>query len=144
MHSFFSRYSNMGVFRFAVIVLIYVTWMTSQCTGCSMPQGWEWLPEIKRIEHADLVVRARIDSVEEIDDMFITTSTANITVLVNYFLQLMQAILSVLLQSIDSLRLSDAFIRQWTGPSLVQIMTCPLFGTNPLSELMMAFCQLAA
>ena len=31
---------------------------------------------------------------------------------------------------------------QWTGPSWVQVMTCHLFGTKPLPEPMLAYCQL--
>ena len=37
---------------------------------------------------------------------------------------------------------SAAYMRQWTGPSLVQVMACCLFGTKPLPEPMLAYCQL--
>ena len=37
---------------------------------------------------------------------------------------------------------NDGYIRQWSRPSLVQIMDCRLFGANPLSEPMLAFHQL--
>ena len=38
---------------------------------------------------------------------------------------------------INSLRPSDAYTCRWTGSSLVQIMTCRLFGAKPLSEPML-------
>ena len=34
----------------------------------------------------------------------------------------------------NSLRQSDAYMHQWTRPSLVQIMACRLVSTKPLSE----------
>ena len=37
---------------------------------------------------------------------------------------------------------SAAYMRQWTGPSLVQVMACRLFGAKPLPEPMLAYCQL--
>ena len=40
---------------------------------------------------------------------------------------------------LNSLRPSDAYTRHWTGPSLVQIMACRLFGAKPLSEPMMEY-----
>ena len=33
-------------------------------------------------------------------------------------------------------------MRRWTGPSLIQVMACRLFGAKPLSEPMLANCQL--
>ena len=39
----------------------------------------------------------------------------------------------------NSLRLSDAYMRRWTGSSLVQIMACRLFGAKPLSEPMLEY-----
>ena len=42
---------------------------------------------------------------------------------------------------INSLRPNDAYIRQWTKPSLVQTMACHLFDTKPLSEPMLIYCQ---
>ena len=42
--------------------------------------------------------------------------------------------------AINSLRSSDAYMRHWTGPSLVQIMACHLFGAKPLSEPMLEYC----
>ena len=33
-------------------------------------------------------------------------------------------------------------MRQWTGSSLVQVMACRLFGTKPLSQPMLVYCQL--
>ena len=35
-----------------------------------------------------------------------------------------------------------AYMRQWTGSALVQIMACRLFGAKPLSEPMLKYCQL--
>ena len=37
---------------------------------------------------------------------------------------------------------SAAYMRQWIGSALVQIMACPLFGTKPLSKPMLVYCQL--
>ena len=37
---------------------------------------------------------------------------------------------------------SAAYMRQWTGSSLVQVMACRLFGAAPLSEPILAYCQL--
>ena len=37
---------------------------------------------------------------------------------------------------------SGAYMHQWTGWALVQIMACRLFGTKPLPEPMMTYCQL--
>ena len=34
------------------------------------------------------------------------------------------------------------YMRQWTGPSLIQLMACRLFGAKPLPEPMLAYCQL--
>ena len=44
--------------------------------------------------------------------------------------------------TITSLRLCDAYMRQQTRPSLVQIMACGLISTKPLSESMLPSCQL--
>ena len=37
---------------------------------------------------------------------------------------------------------SAAYMRQWIGPALVQIMPCRLFGAKPLSKPMLDYCQL--
>ena len=37
---------------------------------------------------------------------------------------------------------SAAYMRQWTGPSLVQVMACRLIGAKPLPEPILSFCQL--
>ena len=37
---------------------------------------------------------------------------------------------------------SAAYMRQWIGPALVQIMACRLFGAKPLSKPMLDYCQL--
>ena len=42
----------------------------------------------------------------------------------------------------NSLKPSDAYMLHWNKPSLAQIMACHLFGTKPLSETMVIFCQL--
>ena len=42
----------------------------------------------------------------------------------------------------NSLRLSDAYMRRQTKPSLLRIMACPQFGAKPLSEQTLAYCQL--
>ena len=41
-----------------------------------------------------------------------------------------------------SLRLSDAYMRWESMPTLVQIMACRLFGAKPLSEPMLTYCRL--
>ena len=43
---------------------------------------------------------------------------------------------------VDSLRLSDAYMHQYTRSSLVQIMACRLLCAKPLSDPVMTFCQL--
>ena len=43
---------------------------------------------------------------------------------------------------INSSPLSDAYMHQWIGSVLVQIMACHIFGTKPLSEPMLGYCQL--
>ena len=37
---------------------------------------------------------------------------------------------------------SAAYMRQWTGSALVQVMACRLFGVKPLPEPMLPYCQL--
>ena len=37
---------------------------------------------------------------------------------------------------------SDAYMCQWTGSTLVQIMACRLFGAKPLHEQTLTYCQL--
>ena len=37
---------------------------------------------------------------------------------------------------------SAAYMRQWTGSELFQVMACRLFGANPLPEPMLVYCQL--
>ena len=39
---------------------------------------------------------------------------------------------------------SAAYMRQWTGSSLVQVMACRLFGAKPLPEPMASHCQLGS
>ena len=54
---------------------------------------------------------------------------------------LFEALFWVLEVCFNSWRMSDAYMHQYTMPSLVQIMACRLFGDNPLSEPMMVYCQ---
>ena len=42
----------------------------------------------------------------------------------------------------NSFKPSDAYMRQWNIPSLVQMTTCRLIGTKPLSEPMLPYYQL--
>ena len=37
---------------------------------------------------------------------------------------------------------SAAYMRQWIGSALIQIMACSLFGTKPLSKQVLGYCQL--
>ena len=37
---------------------------------------------------------------------------------------------------------SAAYMRQWVGSALIQIMACRLFGARPLSKQMLGYCQL--
>ena len=41
---------------------------------------------------------------------------------------------------INTLRHGDAYLRRWTGLSLVQIMACCLFGAKPLPETKLEYC----
>ena len=43
--------------------------------------------------------------------------------------------------NLNSLRLTNVYMRLKTRPSLVQIMACRLFGTKPLSEPVQVYCQ---
>ena len=43
---------------------------------------------------------------------------------------------------INSFPTSAAYIRQWTGSSLDQVLACRLFGTKPLPEPIQTFCRL--
>ena len=43
---------------------------------------------------------------------------------------------------INSYPPSAAYMRQWTGSALVQVMACHLFGAKPFPEPMLAYCQL--
>ena len=45
-------------------------------------------------------------------------------------------------QCVNSLRPSDAFMHQYTKPSLIQIMACRLMGAKPLSDQMLVYCSL--
>ena len=45
-------------------------------------------------------------------------------------------------QWVNSSPPSAVYMRQWTGPSLVQIMACRLFSAKPLPESMLVYCQL--
>ena len=47
-----------------------------------------------------------------------------------------------LIWAYNSLWLSNAYRRQWTMSTLVQIMACRLDGAKPLSEPMLIYCQL--
>ena len=47
-----------------------------------------------------------------------------------------------IIMSINSLRPSDASMRQQNKPSLVQLMACRLFGAKPFSEPMLEYFQL--
>ena len=48
----------------------------------------------------------------------------------------------VLTDFVNSSPPSDAYIRQWTGSALIQIMACRLFGAKPLSKPMHGYWQL--
>ena len=43
---------------------------------------------------------------------------------------------------INSSFCSAAYMRQWTGWTLVQVMACHLLGAKPLPEPMLTYCQL--
>ena len=68
------------------------------------------------------------------------TSRMSDTQIVLGCLLLMQV--RLLLGSGNSLRSSDAYMRQHNIPTLLQIMACRLFGAKPLSEPMPPCCQL--
>ena len=44
--------------------------------------------------------------------------------------------------NVNLLRPRDAYMRQWSGPSLIQIIACRLLGAKPLFELMLTYSQL--
>ena len=50
--------------------------------------------------------------------------------------------ISLLYFSFNSSPPSAAYMGQWIGSALVQIMVCRLFGTKPLPEPMLGYCQL--
>ena len=43
---------------------------------------------------------------------------------------------------INSSHTTAAYIRQWTGSALIQVMACHLFDAKPLPKLMLTYCQL--
>ena len=43
---------------------------------------------------------------------------------------------------VNSAPTSAAYMRQWIGSTLIQIIACCLFGTKPLSKPMLGYCQL--
>ena len=45
-------------------------------------------------------------------------------------------------QAFNSSPPSAAYMRQWTGSALVQVVACHVFGAKPLPEPMLAYCQL--
>ena len=52
----------------------------------------------------------------------------------------MNSIATDVLASQKLFNIGDAYTRQKTRPSLVQIMACRLFGAKPLSEPMLEYC----
>ena len=48
---------------------------------------------------------------------------------------------SVAIETINSSPFSVAYMRQWIGSSLFQVMACRLFGAKSLPEPMLAYCQ---
>ena len=40
------------------------------------------------------------------------------------------------------LQCSAAYMRQWSGSTLIQVMACRLFGAKPLHDSMLVYCQL--
>ena len=65
----------------------------------------------------------------------------NVYTLFLYF-GLTVVVVCVFIIVINSYPPSAAYIRQWTGSALVQVMACRLFGAKPLPEPMLAYCQL--
>ena len=58
------------------------------------------------------------------------------------WLYLLQTLNQFSMVWLNSLRPSDAYMRQWHKPLLVQIMACRLSGAKPLSEPMLPYYQL--
>ena len=56
--------------------------------------------------------------------------------------EVMSRKISILWIVINSSPPSAAYIRQWIGSALVQIIACPLFGAKPLSKPKLCYCQL--
>ena len=46
------------------------------------------------------------------------------------------------LRQMNSSPPSAAYMSLWTGPAMVQVMACRLFGVKPLPEPMPTYCQL--
>ena len=67
-------------------------------------------------------------------------TTYSITETWSSFVQVMVWCLFGAKPFVNSLRPSDAYMRQLTRPSLVQIMACRLNGAKPLSEPMLEYC----
>ena len=72
------------------------------------------------------------------DTWFFEKSSAELRSKVSYLI-IITIILLIFLLS-NSSPPSAAYMRQWTGPALVQIMACRLFGAKPLSEPMLEYC----
>ena len=71
-------------------------------------------------------------------DMLATTRSQHRHLLIVLWIVPLEVLL--LSRYLNSLRPSDAYMRRWTGSSLVQIMACRLFGAKPLSEPMLEYC----
>ena len=50
----------------------------------------------------------------------------------------------ILYCSLQLIHPSAAYMRQWTGSSLIQVMACRLFARKPLPEPMLIYCQLVS
>ena len=61
--------------------------------------------------------------------------------MLNQLLWFLAHVAYCLITAINTLRLSGAYMRQWIGSALVQIMARCLFSAKPLSKLIMGYCQ---
>ena len=80
-----------------------------------------------------------------LSEIFIEIQTYLLKKMQTYLLKKIHVKMSDILsrpQCVNSLGLSGAYMRHQRRPSLVQIMACRLFGTKPLSEPMLYYCQL--
>ena len=97
-----------------------ITWANGDIVNWAFSEKLRWI-KITQFLYMKMFLKCRLHN----SDHFIQTPLC-------YFMYIRQ---------VNSSRLGDAYMRQWSWPSLVQIMTCPQFGTKPQSEPMLTYFQ---